>query len=139
LAWKSCLKVPLLPIRPSGTILLSDLVRSTLQIVMAIWHTFLILSAPNSLQRAPTPDLASSNLKKVCLLYLTGWASQPSEDISLCITRSKEPLCGYNTAFVSDKYEGVKGHKTSTRICQYGKKACKSGKTNISLRGSYLK
>jgi hypothetical protein len=46
LAWKSGLKVPLLPLGPScplQTILLSDLVGrdNSLQMVMAVWNTFL--------------------------------------------------------------------------------------------------
>ncbi len=54
LAWKSGLKVPLLPLGascPLQTTLLSDLVGccSPLQIIMVVWHTFLkILCAPYS-------------------------------------------------------------------------------------------
>jgi hypothetical protein len=36
---------------------------SPLQIVMAVWHTF-FLNSHYSLQWAPSPDPASSNLKK---------------------------------------------------------------------------
>ncbi len=67
LAWKSCLKVPSLPWRPScplETLLLSDLVwcDSPLQIIMAVW-----CSVPNShyyLQQAVTLNPAILNLKK---------------------------------------------------------------------------
>jgi hypothetical protein len=51
LAWKSALKVPLLHLGPScplQTILLSDLAGcdSLLQIVLAVWRTFLKLETP---------------------------------------------------------------------------------------------
>ncbi len=119
MAWKSGLKVPLLPLGPSyplQTILLGDLFGcgGQLQIVMAVLAhffkfvssvLFLICSVSNShysLQRAPTPDPASSNFKKVrqsastiCvgLLYPTGWATQPSEDIShCCFLGQRNPL-----------------------------------------------
>jgi hypothetical protein len=60
LAWKSGLKVPLLPLGPScplQTILLSDLVGcdNSLQMVMAVWHTFF-----NNLKCAKQPLLSAA-------------------------------------------------------------------------------
>ncbi len=100
MAWKSGLKVPLLPLGPScplQTILLRDLVGcdSQLQIVMAISRAFFkIWILPNShysQQHAATPEPVSSNLKKwrqtaitFCsgLSHPNGWAALPSENIS---------------------------------------------------------
>jgi hypothetical protein len=74
------LKVPVLPLAlscPLQTILLSDLVGCGSPLQMAVClHFFEILSAPNGhyyLQRAVTPDPASSNFKKSvanCHYYL---------------------------------------------------------------------
>ncbi len=82
---------------------------------------FFIWRAANShysLQRAPTPDPASLNLKKVrqtailiCswLLYPTGWAGPISEDLSRrFLFKGRETLWGHDTTIISDEYERVK-------------------------------
>ncbi len=92
--------VPLLPLGPScplQTILLRDLVGcgSPLQIVMAVWCSFFRFEARQTAitvcSRYPHPTKQVQIFLKVrqtaitiCsgLLYPTGWAAQPSEDIS---------------------------------------------------------
>ncbi len=83
------------------------------------WHTFLkIWSVPNSLQRAPTPDPASSTSKKVrqmdilmytglMYMYPTGRAALPSEDISQRFFQGQRNPLRTNTAFISDEYERI--------------------------------
>ncbi len=123
MAWKSGLKMPLLPIGPSSplqTILLSDLFRcdSPLQIVKAVWHTFFYnfkpAKQPYCQQRAVTPDPGSSNFKKVCqpaiticwgLSHLPGWAALHFENISRSFFQGwRNPLKDINSrVFLKNK------------------------------------
>jgi hypothetical protein len=80
LAWKSGLKVYLLPLGPScplQTILLSDLVGcdSPLQKDMAVWHTFLKFEAHRTTiivsSGLPHPTQPVQILKKLCQTVIT--------------------------------------------------------------------
>jgi hypothetical protein len=100
LAWKSALKVPLLPLRrycPLQTILLSDLVGcdSPLQIVMATWRTIIVsrgLSHPTQkvqiqTKRAPTAITICRRLS-----HPTGRATLPSDNIRGFFQGCRNPL-----------------------------------------------
>jgi len=79
---------------------------------MAVWHTFFKFKAHQTaitLQRAVTPNPASSNSKKVRqtaitisrgLSHLTGWATLPSENISRHFFKGGETLFGHKWPFI---------------------------------------
>jgi hypothetical protein len=97
LAWKSGLKMPLLPYRPScplQTILLSDLVGydNLLQIVMSVWRTFF-----------------KFEVRQIPLLSAAGWIGRIVlwEHITTFFSRVKETLWGHITAFIFYEYERV--------------------------------
>jgi hypothetical protein len=85
---------------------------SPLQIVMAVWCLFKILSAHKTAiivcRRLPHPTQQVQN-QKMCPTQPLLSAAQPSEDISRCFFKGRETLGGFNMEFISDEYERVKG------------------------------